>query len=125
MTASSFCPSTSSLRSVLCAVLEPNNTPSGTMTAVRPPGLSRRQEEGEEEQLGLLGLHHLLQVPGAVLVVERAGKWRISQDKGVFLVLPGVILGERVTVDDVGIFHAVQQQIHAADAQHSIVEIKA
>src|SRR5947209_6806316 len=31
------------LRRVLCALEEPNRTPSGTMTAARPPGLSRRR----------------------------------------------------------------------------------
>jgi hypothetical protein len=72
-------------------------------------GLEQAQEEGEEEQFGLLGLHYLLQVLSTVLVVERAGEGRIGQDEGVFLVLPGVLLGERVTVDDVGIFHAVQE----------------
>jgi hypothetical protein len=30
-------------RSSLCALLEPNSTPSGTITAARPPGLSRRR----------------------------------------------------------------------------------
>ena len=39
-TASSFCSSTIILRRVLCAFDEPKSTPSGTMTAARPPGLS-------------------------------------------------------------------------------------
>jgi len=94
------------------------------MTASVTAGLEQAQKEGEEEQLGLLGLYHLLQVPGAVLVVERAGEGRVSQDERVFLVLTGVILGKRVTIDDVGVFHAVQQQVHAANAQHGVVEVK-
>ena len=44
ITASSFCCSTSVARSVLCAVLDPNKTPSGTMTAARPPGLRSRRK---------------------------------------------------------------------------------
>jgi len=78
------------------------------MTAARPPGLSRRRKKARKSS-SVFFLHHLLQVPGAVLVVERAGKGRVCQDERVFLILPGVILGERVAVDDVRIFHAVQQ----------------
>ena len=41
--ASSFWSSTSFLRSATCALVEPNSTPSGTMTAARPPGWSNRR----------------------------------------------------------------------------------
>ena len=36
-----------------------------------------------------------------------------------------MILGERVAVADVGVLHAVQQHVHAADAQHGVVEVEA
>ncbi len=47
-TASSFCSSTSIRRSALCALLEPNSTPSGTITAARPPGLSSRRKSARK-----------------------------------------------------------------------------
>ncbi len=88
-------------------------------------GLEQAQEEGEEEQFGLLGFDDLLEVLGAVLVVERAGEGRIGEDEGVFLLLAGVVLREGVAVADVGIFHAVQEHVHAADAEHGVVEVEA
>jgi hypothetical protein len=36
-----------------------------------------------------------------------------------------VILGQRVAIDDVRQFDAVQQHIHAADAEHGVVEVEA
>src|SRR3989304_8080729 len=36
------------LRSVLCALDEPKSTPSGTMTAARPPGLSNRRKSARK-----------------------------------------------------------------------------
>jgi hypothetical protein len=42
-TASSLWSSTRIRRSSLCALLDPNSTPSGTITAARPPGLSSRR----------------------------------------------------------------------------------
>ena len=88
-------------------------------------GLEQAQEEGEEEQFGLLRLDDLLEVLGVVLVVERAGERRIGEDERVFLFLARVVLRERVAVADVGIFHAVQQHVHAADAEHGVVEVEA
>ena len=88
-------------------------------------GLEQAQEEGEEEQLGLLGLDDLLQVLGGVLVVERSGEGRIGEDQRVFFLLARVVLRERVAVADVGVLHAVQQHVHAADAEHGVVEVEA
>ena len=93
------------------------------------PGLEQAQEQGNEQQLGLLRLDDLLQVPGGGLVVEAARKRRIGEDERVPLgVVPGcrqVDLGQRVPVADVRILHAVQQHVHAADAQHGGVEVVA
>ena len=36
-----------------------------------------------------------------------------------------MVLRQRVAVADVGILHAVQQHVHAADAQHRVVEVEA
>ena len=36
-----------------------------------------------------------------------------------------MVLRKGVAVADVGIFHAVQQHVHAADAEHRIVEVEA
>ena len=87
-------------------------------------GLEQAQEEGEEEQLGLLRLHDLLEVLGAVLVVERPGEGRVGEDERVFFLLARVVLPERVAVSDVGVFHAVEEHIHAADAEHGVVKIE-
>ena len=87
-------------------------------------GLEQAQEEGEEEQLGLLGLDDLLEVLGAVLVVERPGKRRIGEDERVFFLFARMVLREGVAVADVGVFHAVQEHVHAADAEHGVVEIE-
>ena len=88
-------------------------------------GLQQAQEEREEEQLGLLGLDDLQQVLGGVLVVEGAGEGRIGEDQGVLLLVAGVVLRERVAVADVRVLDAVQQHVHAADAQHGVVEVEA
>jgi hypothetical protein len=66
-----------------------------------------------------------LQIFGRVLVVERPGKGRIGQDQGVFLHLGGVILCQRVAIDNVRLLDTVQEQVHAADAQHGGVEVEA
>ena len=60
-----------------------------------------------------------------VLVIERAGERRIGEDERVFLLVAGVVLRERIAVADVGVFHAVQQHVHAADAEHGVVEVEA
>ena len=92
-------------------------------------GLEQAQEQGKEQQLGLLCLDDLLQVSGGGLVVETARKRRIGEDERVPLsVVPGcrqVGLGQRVPVADVRILHTVQQHVHAADAQHGGVEVVA
>ena len=92
-------------------------------------GLEEAQEQGKEQQFGFLRLDDLLQILGGGLVVETARKRRIGEDERVPLgVVPGgrqVGLGERVPVTDVRILHAVQQHVHAADAQHGGVEVVA
>ena len=123
--ASSFCSSTRLLRRVLCALLDPKSTPSGTMTAARPPAWSRRRNRARKQQLGLLGLDDLLQVLCGGLVVETARERRIGEDQGVLLRVIIVGLGQRVLVADVWVLHAVQQHVHAADAQHRVVEVVA
>ena len=92
-------------------------------------GLEQAQEQGQEQQLGLLRLDDPLQVLGCGLVVETARKRRIGEDERVPLgVVPAcrqVGLGQRVPVTDVRILHGVQQHVHAADAQHGVVEVVA
>ena len=87
-------------------------------------GLEQAQVEGEEEQFGLLRLHDLEQILRAVFVVERSGEGGVRGDEGVFFFLARVVLRERVAVADVGIFHAVQEHVHAADAKHGVVEVE-
>ena len=99
------------------------------MTAARPPVWSRRKNRARNRQLGLLRLDDLLQVLGGGLVVETARKRRIGKDErvplGVVFCCRQVGLGQRVPVADVRILHAVQQHVHAADAQHGGVEVVA
>ena len=66
-----------------------------------------------------------MQVFGRVLIVERPGKGRIGQDQRVLFHLGGVILSQRVAIDDVRLLDAMQKQVHAADAQHGGVEVEA
>src|SRR5688572_8131917 len=87
--------------------------------------LEQAQKKREKEQLSFLGLDDLLQVLGGVLVIERSRKWRVCQDERVFFLLARVILRQRVAVADVGILHPVKQHVHAADAQHRVVEVEA
>ena len=54
-----------------------------------PADLEQSQEQGEKQQFRLLGLHDLLQVLRGRLVVERAGKGRIGEDKAVAFLLAG------------------------------------
>ena len=95
------------------------------MTAARPPGLSSRRNKRQKQQFGLLGLDDLQQVLGGVLVIERPGKGRIGEHQRVALLLAGVVLRQRVAVADVRVLDAVQQHVHAADAQHGVVEVEA
>ena len=87
-------------------------------------GLEQAQVKGEEEQFGFLRLHDLEQIFGAVLVVERSGEGGVRGDEGVFFHLVGVVLREGVAVADVGVLHAMQEHVHAADAEHGVVEIE-
>ncbi len=88
-------------------------------------GLQQAQEEGEEEQLGLLGLDDLEQVLRDVRVVQGAGEGRVGEDESVLLLLPRVVLGQRIAVADVGVLDAMEQHVHAADAEHGVVEVEA
>src|SRR5690606_5013478 len=86
-------------------------------------GLQQAQEQGQKQQLGFLGLDGLQQVLGGGLVIQAAGKGRVGQDQGVFFLIQIVRLGEGILVVDVRVFHAVEQHVHAADAQHGGVEV--
>ena len=94
------------------------------MTAARPPGLSRRRKRARKSSSVFFVLTICEQVLGAVLVIERPGKGRIGEDERVFFLLARVVLGEGVAVADVGVFHAVQEHVHAADAEHGVVEVE-
>jgi hypothetical protein len=90
-----------------------------------PAGLQQPQEQGQKQQLGLFRLDDLQQVLGGGLVIQAAGKGRIGEDQRVFLLFQLVGLGQGVAVADVGVLHAVQQHVHAADAKHGAVEVEA
>ena len=90
-----------------------------------PAGLEQAQEQGQEQQLGLPGLDDGQQVLGGVLVVQTAGKGRVGQDEAVGAGVARAALREGIAVFDGRVFHAVQHHVHAADAQHGVVEIEA
>ena len=83
-----------------------------------------QQVERDKQKLGLFRFDDLLQVLGGVFVVEAAGERWIRQNQRVLLFLACVVLREGVAVADVGIFHAVQEHVHAADPQHGGVEVE-
>jgi hypothetical protein len=58
-------------------------------------------------------------------VIERPGERRISQHQRVLFVLAGVVLSQRVATLHVRVVHAVEQHVHAADAEHGAVVLKA
>ena len=88
-------------------------------------GLQEAEEQRQEEQFGFLGLDDFQEVLGAVFIIERTGEGRIGEDEGVAFGVGGVVLRERILVADVGVFDAVEQHVHAADAEHGVIEIEA
>ena len=107
-----------------CAPARPEEYAVGHDDGGAAAGLEQAQEQGQEQQFGLLRLDDLLQVLGSGLVVETARKRRIGENERRPCCRQ-VGLGQRVPVTDVRDFHAVQQHVHAADAQHGGVEIVA
>ncbi len=83
------------------------------------------QEQGEKQQLGLLGLDQGQQVFGGVLVVQATGEGGIGEDEAVLFFVARVVLRERILLADVRVLDAVQRHVHAADAQHGVVEVVA
>jgi len=88
-------------------------------------GLEQAQEQRREQQLRLLGLDDLLQVLGGGLVVEAAGERGIGEDQRVAFGFTGGALGEGIAVANVWLIDAVQQHVHAGDAEHRAVEVEA
>jgi hypothetical protein len=88
-------------------------------------GLQQAQEQRQEQQLGLLGLDDGQQVLGGVLVVQAARQTAGWPGSAVGLFVARVVLRQRILVADVGVVHPVQRQVHAADAQHGVVEVVA
>ena len=103
---------------------EPKSTAVGHDDRRASAGPQQAQKQREKEQFGLLGLDDPQEVLRATLVVERTGEGRVGEDERVAFLLARVVLREAVAVDDVGVFHAVQEHVHAADAQHGVVEVE-
>jgi hypothetical protein len=109
----------------LCALEEPNSTPSGTHHRRPPAGAQQAQEQGDEQQLGLLGLDDLQQVLGRRLIIQRSGEGRVGEDQRIGAGILVMLLGQAVAVGDVRVLHPVQGHVHGADAQHGRVKVKA
>lgn len=92
----------------------------------RPPAphLQHPQEEGQEQQLRLLGLAQLQQVSGYDVRVQTPLEGRIGQDQGVLLPVR-VLVAEAVPVFDEGVVDAVGHHVHGPDAQHGTVHVEA
>lgn len=88
-------------------------------------GLENAQEERHEEEFGFLGLDDALEVLGGGFVIETARERRIGEDEGVFFRVVLIVFGQRVLVADVRVFHAVEEHVHAADAEHGGIEVVA
>src|SRR5205807_80740 len=59
-----------------------------------------------------------------VFVIQRSGKWRISEHECVLLFVARVFLGKRILVANVWILDSMKQHVHAADTKHRRIEIK-
>ena len=86
-------------------------------------GLEQAEKEGEEEQFCLLRLHLLEQDLGRRIVVEAAGEGRVREDERVRALFGCGSLRERVAIADVRCLDTVEQHVHAADAEHGVVEV--
>ena len=89
-------------RRSLCAVGRSEQNAIGHDDRRSPTGLEQLEEQGQEQQFGLLGLDDPLQILGGRLVVQRSGERRVGQDQRVLLGVPAGALGQRVAVADVG-----------------------
>jgi hypothetical protein len=117
--------STSILRISLCAVEEPSSTPSGTITAARPPGFSSFKNSAMKRSSVFLVFDDREQVFRRGLVIKRARERRIGQHEAVAVGIAGMLLRQRILVADVRVVDAVQRHVHRADPQHGAVEIEA
>ncbi len=90
--------------------------------AARP---QQAQAAREKQQFGLPGPDQAQQVGVRAATVDVAGERRMGEDQGIGACLVRVRSGERIAMAEAGAFHAVQQQVHAADAQHGAVDLVA
>lgn len=75
-------------------------------------------------QFRLLRLDDRLKVFRCTLIIERAGEGWIGEDDTVGLRGCAMFLSEAVPIGDVRVFDAVQQHVHAANAEHGVVEVE-
>ena len=122
---SSFWSSTRMRRSSLWALRRAEEHAVGHDHRGAAAGLEQPEEQGEEEQLGLLRLDDLEEVLGGALVVERSGERRVGEDEACRPRSSPAWSSASESGSDVGVLDAVQQHVHAADAQHRVVEVVA
>ena len=112
------------LADVLMSLGGTEQHPVGYDDGAPPAYLQHPQEEGQEQQLGLLGLANLQQVGGHDVRVQAPLEGGIGQNEGVLLPV-GVLVAEAVPILNVGVVDAVGHHVHGPDAQHSAVHIVA
>ena len=89
-----------------------------------PAHFEHPKKEGQEQQLGFLGLTHLQQVGGHDVRVQTPLEGGISQNEGVLLPVD-VLVAEAVPILNVGVVDAVGHHVHGPDAQHGAVHVVA
>src|SRR5690606_34856757 len=98
---------------------------SGTATK-----FERAQNMRHKQQLGFFGFDQAEYIRVGIGFIQAAFEWRIGEDdvEEVFF-LPGDVLfngfAQRVLVQNIGAIHPVQGHVHAADAKHGGIEVKA
>ena len=88
------------------------------------------QHQGQEQQLGLLGLDLAQQGGMDVVIVQAALEGRIGKDeiegiRGFVREFVGEAVAQGVLIVDLRGIDTVQQQVHGGDAQHGGVEVEA
>ena len=90
-----------------------------------PAHAEEAEKECEEEELGLLGLDYAGGGPWRWPRSRGCPRRGIGEDEGVGAGVVGMGFLEGVLVADAGALDAVEHHVHAADAEHGGIEIKA
>ena len=82
------------------------------------------QHQRQEQKLCLFGFANLEKVGRNGIVIQAPLKRRVRQNEGVLLFI-GVLIGQTITVLNIGVVHSVRHHIHRANAEHGSIHIVA